>query len=171
MFPKWIDSTPVPLRVINWTKNQGSLGLIIRKYKCHFKLNLGAMWVARVSKTPFCSRRKEECFHVPFLYNDTRSTDTQWRHKSNISEKLGRCGRQNRLQPYLKIWDWDWIFGRSVNAIPSLGVRSPCNHTCNNNKYLGPGTFNIQIKSLNFKTSRFILGNWIFSSLTPEVLS
>jgi hypothetical protein len=50
---------------------------------------------------------------------------TQWRHKSKISEKLGRCGRQNILQPYLKIWDWDWIFGHAVKAISSLGVRSP----------------------------------------------
>ena len=40
------------------------------------------------------------------------------------------------------------------------------NHTCNN-KYLGLGTFNIQFKSLNFKTRRFIFGNWIFSSLNP----
>ena len=24
-----------------------------------------------------------------------------------------------------KIWDWDWIFGRAVKAISSLGVRSP----------------------------------------------
>jgi hypothetical protein len=55
-----------------------------------------------------------------------RTTDTQWRHKSKISEKLGRCGRQNMLPPYLKIWDWDWIFGRAVKAISSLGVRSPC---------------------------------------------
>ena len=43
------------------------------------------------------------------------------------------------------------------------------NHTCNNSKYLGPGTFTIQIKSLNFKTRRFIFGNWIFSSLNPEI--
>ena len=55
-----------------------------------------------------------------------RTTDTQWRHKSKISEKLGRCGIQNMLRPYLKIWDWDWIFGRAVEAISSLGVRTPC---------------------------------------------
>ena len=30
------------------------------------------------------------------------------------------------LWPYLKIWDWDWIFGRAVKTISSLGVRSPC---------------------------------------------
>ena len=27
------------------------------------------------------------------------------------------------LRPYL--WDWDWIFGRAVKTISSLGVRSP----------------------------------------------
>jgi hypothetical protein len=42
------------------------------------------------------------------------------------TEKLGRCGRQNMLWPYIKIWDWDRIFGRAVKAISSLGVRSPC---------------------------------------------
>ena len=51
---------------------------------------------------------------------------TQWRHKSKISENLGRCGRQNMLWPHLKIWDWDWIFGRAVKAISCLGVRSLC---------------------------------------------
>ena len=56
------------------------------------------------------------------------TTDTQWRHKSKISEKLGRCGRKNMLRPYLKIWEWEWIFGRAVKAISSRGVRSPC-HT------------------------------------------
>ena len=53
------------------------------------------------------------------------------RHKSKIPEKVGRCGRQNMLRPYLKIWDWDWIFGRAaVKAISSLGVRSPCVVPC-----------------------------------------
>ena len=54
-----------------------------------------------------------------------RTTDTQWRHKSKKSEKSGRWGRQNMLPPYLKIWDWDWVFCRAVKAISSLGVRSP----------------------------------------------
>ena len=36
-----------------------------------------------------------------------QTTDTQWRHKSKISEKLGRSGRQNMLWQYLKIWEWD----------------------------------------------------------------
>ena len=53
-----------------------------------------------------------------------RTTDTQWRHKSKISEEFGRCGRLNMLQPYLKIWDS--IFGHAVKAISSLGVLSPC---------------------------------------------
>ena len=56
-----------------------------------------------------------------------RTTDTQWRYKSKISEELGRCGRQNMLRLCLKIWDWDWIFGRAVKAISSLGIRSPWN--------------------------------------------
>ena len=41
------------------------------------------------------------------------------------SQKLGQCGRQNMLQPYLKIWDQDLILGRAVKAISSLGVGSP----------------------------------------------
>ena len=63
-----------------------------------------------------------------------RTTDTQWRHKSKISEKLGRSGRQNMLPPYLKIWDWDWIFGRVVKPISSLGVRSPWKFIITNEK-------------------------------------
>ena len=55
----------------------------------------------------------------------SRTTETQWRHKSKISENLGRCGRQNMLWPYLKIWYWDLIFGQAVKAISSPGVRSP----------------------------------------------
>ena len=55
---------------------------------------------------------------------EPRTTDTQ-RHKSKKSENLGRCGRQNMLWMYLKIWDWDWIFGCAVKAISLLGVLSP----------------------------------------------
>ena len=64
-------------------------------------------------------------YHLVYGWNIARTTDTQWRHKSKISEKLGRCGRQNILRPYLKIWDWEWIFGRAEKAISSPGVRSP----------------------------------------------
>ena len=35
----------------------------------------------------------------------SQTTDTQWWHKSKISENLGRCGRQNMLCLYLKIWE------------------------------------------------------------------
>ena len=56
----------------------------------------------------------------------SRTTDTQWRHKSKKSEILGRCGKQNMLRPYLKNWDCDLIFSRAVKPIASLGVRSLC---------------------------------------------
>ena len=46
-----------------------------------------------------------------------------------MSEKLGRCGRPNMPRPYLKICDWDWIFGRAVKAISSLGIRAVA-HGC-----------------------------------------
>ena len=60
-----------------------------------------------------------------FWFYPQQTTDTQLRQKSTKSEILGRCGRQNMLRPYLKIWDWDLIFGLAVKAISSLGVRSP----------------------------------------------
>ena len=47
-----------------------------------------------------------------------RTTDTQWRHKSKIPEKLGRCGRQNMLRPYLKIWEWEWILAVQWRLFP-----------------------------------------------------
>ena len=38
---------------------------------------------------------------------------------------------ENMLRPYLKIWEWEWIFGRDdVKAISSPGVRSPCLQQC-----------------------------------------
>ena len=37
------------------------------------------------------------------------------------SKKLGRCGRQNMLQQYIKIWDL--IFGHALEAFYFLGVR------------------------------------------------
>ena len=54
-----------------------------------------------------------------------RTMDTQWRHESKKYEYLGWCVRQNMLRPYLKIWEWELIFGRAVKAISSPGVRSP----------------------------------------------
>ena len=52
----------------------------------------------------------------------------QWLRTSNegINQRnLGWCGRQNMLRSYLKILEWEWIFGHAVKAIFSLGVRSP----------------------------------------------
>ena len=49
-------------------------------------------------------------------------------HKSKISEKLGQCGKQNMLRPYLKIWECELILGCAVKAISSPGVRSPWYH-------------------------------------------
>ena len=53
---------------------------------------------------------------------------------------MGQCGRQNMLRPYLKIWEWEWIFGCAVKAIFSLGVRSECflasHNTCRWHLYL-----------------------------------
>ena len=54
------------------------------------------------------------------------TTDTQRRHKSKKYENLVRCGRQNMLRPYLNICEWEWIFGLSVKAISSPGVRRVC---------------------------------------------
>ena len=59
-----------------------------------------------------------------FIKARPRTTDIQWRHKSKKSENLGRYGRQNMLRLYLKIWEWELIFGRAVKAISSPGVRS-----------------------------------------------
>ena len=33
--------------------------------------------------------------------------------------------KQNMLWPYLKIWDWDGILGRTVKPFSSQEVRSP----------------------------------------------
>ena len=84
-----------------------------------------------------------------------RTTDTQWRHKSKISEKLGRCGRQNMLPPYLKIWEWEWIFGRAVKDVSSLGVRSPCLHI----------NTNVLSKSIKLDSKYFSASRWISRTL------
>ena len=45
------------------------------------------------------------CILVYLCWQDSRTTDTQWRHKSKKPEILGRCGRQHMLWPYLfGIW-------------------------------------------------------------------
>ena len=37
--------------------------------------------------------------YAAWLCTISRTADSQWRHKSKISEKLGRCGRQNMPRP------------------------------------------------------------------------
>ena len=85
-------------------------------YPCQYVSNPCIHYIPNQYLLEFCSIN---------LLIKSPTTDTQWRQKSKISEKLGRCGRQNMLPPYLKIWEWEWIFGRAVKAISSLGVRSP----------------------------------------------
>ena len=87
-----------------------------------------AAGTSQASKQARLLRERHLCMcsvHIQFLSMYTRTTDTQWRHKPKIYENLGRCGRQNMLRPYLKIWDWEWIFGRAVKTISYLDVRSP----------------------------------------------
>jgi hypothetical protein len=79
-----------------------------------------------------------EYYDIWHGWNESRTTDTQWRHKSKKSENLGRCGWQNMLRPYLKIWEWEWIFGRAVKAISWPGVRSPWNEWMNGHSAGGP---------------------------------
>ena len=59
------------------------------------------------------------------LYSQYHGLRTPNEGIEKTSENLGRCGRQNMLRPYLKIWEWELIFGRAVKAISSPGVRSP----------------------------------------------
>ena len=77
-----------------------------------------------------------------------RTTDTQWRHKSKISEKSGWCGRQNMLRPYLKIWEREWIFDRAVKAISSLGFHSPVVYAIHYDFFARNEWINIYVKSL-----------------------
>ena len=56
--------------------------------------------------------------------------DTLWTPNDGINERnlknWADVADKNMLRPYLKIWDWDLIFGRAVKVISSLDVRSPC---------------------------------------------
>ena len=42
-----------------------------------------------------------------------------------ICRNLGRCARQNMPRPYLKIWEWELIFGHAVKTISSPDICSP----------------------------------------------
>ena len=57
----------------------------------------------------------------PALLSYTRTTDTK--------RNLGRFDKQNILRPYLKMWNWELIFGRAVKSISSPDVRSPWSYT------------------------------------------
>ena len=74
-----------------------------------------------------------------------------------ISEKLGRCGRQNMLWLYLKVWEWEWIFGRAVKAIYFLGVRSPCSaKQCNPNRFASVRLYVAQhLSSSRIRTNKY----------------
>ena len=105
---------------VNWKKKK-SLNIVLFSTK-----NVNIIFLQFLNGiyfTPYSCRRRYHSRHQSWCVS--RTMDTQWRHKSKLSEKLGRCGRQNMLRPYLKIWEWEWIFGRAVKAISSLGVRSP----------------------------------------------
>ena len=45
-------------------------------------------------------------------WQTSRTTDSQWKHKSKKSENLGQCGRQSMLRLYLKIWFWAFQWGQ-----------------------------------------------------------
>ena len=72
--------------------------------------------------------------------------------KWKIFEKLGRCGKQNMLWPYLKIWEWEWIFGHVVKAISSLDVHS----------YLASKS------NLGFSSTASALSSWFSLFLTDQ---
>ena len=55
-----------------------------------------------------------------------------------------QCGRQNMLRPYLKIWEWELIFGCAVKVISSPGVCSPWVTVCQITAY--------QLRNLKIKS-------------------
>ena len=99
-----------------WTKSLRTLRLYGRRERkvetCHY-LSVKVLGTPFVSYTNYITRAGNR---TPTSSN-ARTTDTQWRHKSKKSENFGRCSRQNMLRPYLKLCDWDLIFGRAVKAI------------------------------------------------------
>ena len=62
------------------------------------------------------------CSEGYFLSGYLQSVVVQ--QKTKKSENLGRCGRQNMLRLYLKVWEWELIFGCAVKANSSLGIRT-----------------------------------------------
>ena len=98
----------------------------VSKYDVQHRWKCQGQFVLRQKKKRLIHTQKNYHNNMWILWLfSAQTTDTQWRHKSKISENFGQCGRQNMLLPYLKFWDWDWIFGHAVKATSSLGVRSP----------------------------------------------
>ena len=102
-----------------WPNCEGSQ--IITKIVCQDNTSILIYWLT----CRYISRVHTIILGLNHTYFLSRTTDTEWRHKSKKSENLGRCGRQNILRSYLKFWDWELIFGRAMKAISSPGVRSP----------------------------------------------
>ena len=81
----------------------------------------------------FYFKKNEECLpedriQTYFCKGDFKSPKARGLRTPNegINQRyLKNWARQNMLWPYLKIWEWEWIFGRAVKNISSLGVRSP----------------------------------------------
>ena len=121
----------IVLNIMNWNEKRVQIlwvqELEWKQGKIFQRKRTGEPWNENVDPSRFynCTEIAHCWFWLISVRFRARTTDTQWRHKLKTSEKLGWCGRQNMLRPYLKIWDWDWIFGRAVKAIFSLSVRSP----------------------------------------------
>ena len=115
-----VDATLLQIRV-----DVSRFCFVRRQIDVSYFKRVVVMWYPKI---PYLSIQNHLIHQIWLAYlhsSEPGTTDTQWRHKSKISEKLGRSGWRNMLWPYLKIWEWEWIFGRAVKAISSLGVRSP----------------------------------------------
>ena len=70
----------------------------------------------------------DKIVEIMYFYMDSQN---MWLKKSNLICEVTDYGHpmkawiKDMLRSYLKVWDWDWIFGRAVKAISSLGVCSP----------------------------------------------
>ena len=112
---------PTPCSAVIWPLQQHKHG---KCFSTTFANSyLGPWSKSFLSESLFLISNKKEEWYLILLM--TRTTDTQWRHKSKKSENLGRCDRQNMHQPYLNIWEWELIFSRAVKVISSPGICSP----------------------------------------------
>ena len=74
--------------------------IYFRKYTCHICTvcaNSSEKWSKLFLMWRLCWVSNKLFSATPL---ESQTTYTQWRHKSKISEKLGRCGRKNMLWPY-----------------------------------------------------------------------